>query len=488
MMRSTCLALLMLGGLLLGASGPAADPEKKGSGTPPVPEDGPKVIRLAAQARRLPLNVMAHSLLLDSADQVNGNAAPLWIRAGMAARSVRYKWTQAEWNWESPDTTPLTKLPRKPIKDLLDQHATALRLAEQAALRTRCDWDHPPVTIQTLGDLPFDDIQMNRQITQLISLRCRLELAEGRLDDARRSLRIGLRLARQVGHSDTLVQDLVGIALAQIMLGRIDEWIALPGSPNLYWALTELPRPLVGVHRSIRSELNMIYHSFPSLRELKSRKLDASEAQTLVKKVFQAFAKLGGEDDPTPWKIDLATTALALKYYPVARKGLIARGRSEKEVEALPVVQAVVLDYLEEYDRVRDEFLKWLAVPGHQGFAELARVEQVERKKGRDNGNVVITLLMPALVKAYGAQLRLERNVAGLRAAEALRLHVARHGKPPAKWADLTEVPAPIDPYTGRGFDAWYSVKDGKAILEIPPPPGESKRLGKRYEITFTDR
>ena len=31
------------------------------------------------------------------------------------------------------------------------------------------------------------------------------------------------------------------------MLARLEELVARPGAPNLYWALTALPRPLVGL-------------------------------------------------------------------------------------------------------------------------------------------------------------------------------------------------------------------------------------------------
>ena len=78
---------------------------------------------------------------------------------------------------------------------------------------------------------------------------------------------------------------------------------------------------------------------------------------------------------------------------------------------------------------------------------------------------------------------RLDRLIASLRAAEALRQHVADHGKPPATWADLKGVPAPIDPYTGKGFDAFYKVVDGKGILKVPPMAGMPATLGRRYEV-----
>jgi tetratricopeptide (TPR) repeat protein len=430
----------------------------------------------------------------DELDQTAGNAAPMWIRSGMSARGVRHKWTPAEDKWlghnESEGGTALKNLPRKDVKQLLDKYDQALRLAEKASLRKRCDWEHPPLTVQTINDIPFEDIQLLRELIRVVSLRCRLELAEGRYEDAMKSLRVGVTMARQVGDSEFMIQDLVAVALGSIMIGRVEEWMQIPGSPNLYWALSELPRPLVEVRRSIKSELNTIYRSFPEIRELKSKKLSNDEARALVEKLLVTFYRSHGEAAPD-WKVKVGITALTLKYYPVAKKALIACGRSEKEVESLPSIQAVALYCLEEYDRKRDEIGKLLALPLWQGYPEMEKLAHLERGKKPDEGNVpvgLLQLLVPALVKVFHAQVRTERYIDSLRAAEALRLYIAKHGKAPARWSDITEVPLPIDPYTGKGFDAWYSVKGGKAILDVPPLPGQTARLGRRFEFDLQKR
>ena len=93
----------------------------------------------------------------------------------------------------------------------------------------------PPPTIQNLQDLPFDEIQTCREIANLLQLRCRLELSDGKFDDAVVTLQSGFALARHLGDADTLIQDLVGIAIAAIMFNRVEEMMQIPGSPNLFW-------------------------------------------------------------------------------------------------------------------------------------------------------------------------------------------------------------------------------------------------------------
>ncbi len=96
--------------------------------------------------------------------------------------------------------------------------------------------------------------------------------------------------------------------------------------------------------------------------------------------------------------------------------------------------------------------------------------------------NPLVGLLLPAVSKVIKAQLRLEWHIAGLRNAEALRMYAAGHnGQPPQKLADITEVPLPLDPFTGRDFEASYSLKNGKGTLELLRT---SVLMGRRYELT----
>jgi hypothetical protein len=456
MIRPVLLMALLAGGLGLSTQA-AAQP----AGPALIP-----VVHLAPQASKPPARALAHRLLPDPVDVVDGNAAPLWIRAGQAARDVRHKWTEKQWQWTHTTGMPLNKLPRQEVAAVLAKHSTALQLADLAALRKRCDWGHLPLTVQNLPLFALGEVQSMREVANLINLRCRLALAEGKFDEARRSLVTGLTLARHVGQGETVIGDLVGIALAAIMLGRVEEWLQMPGSPNLYWPLTELPRPLIDARRSMRRELGTLYRSFPQVRRFKEKKLAADEAKVLVEEIFTVLCGFGEDAQVPGWTKKLRPTALALTYYAPARKALIAAGRPAKEVDAMPSLQVVVLAMIEETDRITDEVVKWLAVPTWQGFEPLLKVEKEYSKKAKKDSNPLIALLLPSLIKVLHAQLRLERQVAGLRGAEALRQYAASHaGKAPAKWADLTALPGPIDPFTGSWRDAEEAAMIRSAVL-----------------------
>ena len=144
-----------------------------------------------------------------------GNAAPIWLRASQTAREVNKK---LNYDWLG---TPLKDLPKEELRERLASYGPALRFAEQAARRRTCDWETPPFN-PVHWDFPYSELQSCRELAQLLSIRCRLALSEGDFDTAAHSLRLGLALARHLGEGDTIIQSLVGIAIAAVMFADIE--------------------------------------------------------------------------------------------------------------------------------------------------------------------------------------------------------------------------------------------------------------------------
>jgi hypothetical protein len=483
-------AALLIGGLLALAGARGQEPPAKGDPPPAAPAGPPApVIRLAPQAGGPPPRALRYALLPDALDLTPGNAAPLWVRAADAARRVKRRLGDKEYRWLSPAETPLKGFPAAEVREFLAPYQAALRHADQAARRDRCDWELPPVTIQTVNtDLPLDEIQGSREVANLLQLRCRLELSEGKFDDAVHTLQTGFALARHLGEGDTLIQSLVGCAVATVMLGRVEEWVQIPGSPNLYWPLTALPAPFVDVRRTVRVELGTVYRSFPALRELGRARDFTPLSRAEVERITEGLLKswdiyAGGQGTGPDWPKRMGVAALAVKYYPDAKRYLLEHGARPEQVEAMPAVQAVLLYYLDQYNRRRDDVLAWMNLPPWQAREGLGRNFRESVRAARDSGNVLLALLMPAVERAHEAGVRVDRQIAVLRCAEALRLYAAAHeGAPPAKLADVP-VPLPLDPVTGQGFDGFYRTEDGKAVLEMPPMPAGPANTGRRFEL-----
>jgi hypothetical protein len=479
--------------LLVGASAlAAADP----------PADQPAaqfpVVKLAVKPGPAEPRTLKYTLLPDPLDLTPGNAAPMWTRAGESASAKMRDLSQGPNKVVAPKGTPLDATARAgdkpvPLKDLdkdeirayLAHFATALRLADQAARYDHCDWQMPPLTMQDIADFPLDDIQHLRTVAGLLSTRYLLELSEGRFDDALRTLQTGFALARDVGQGDTLIQDLVGIAIGAIMFGHVQQWEEQPGSPNLFWALTDLPAPLVNPAHAMRMEMTTLYRTFPALRQVLNRSdkglMTEEETNRVVSELYKEWGRLIGQDVPE-WQQKLAAAALILKTHPDAKKFLKERGWSDEKLEAMPAAQAVLLYFVQQNDEIKDDFLKWTNVPPWQALPGMAETEKRLRVVAADNP--IIRLLLPAVQKVYEARVRIEHTADYLRCAEAIRLYAQTHdGKPPAKLEDV-KLPLPTDPYTGEGYGKFYKVEaDGTAVFEVPPPPNMPPSLGRRFEL-----
>jgi hypothetical protein len=446
--------------------------------------DKPRLIRLAPAAKAPNNRLLKYQLYPDALDLTPGNAATIWMRASRAAAS-KPKMLEEESKWLSADDTPLADFPKDKARAFLAKYANTLRLADEASRKDHCDWELPPLTVQNMGSFSLDEIQSCREIANLLSLQCRLELSEGKFDQAIHTLQTGFALARHSGQGDTLIQNLVGVAIASVMLSRVEELIQLPDAPNLYWALTTLPSPFIDMRPAMNAELNTIYRSFPQLRKLDDLDMPPTELEKSVNSILDDFTKCGGGGLGSAAEAKLTLTAIVLKTYPDAKRWLIAQGHKEDKVAALPALQ-VVLDYqLDQYNALRDEVLAGCSLPPWQARAALDQVEKkVRGYRAEGVINPFVLLLMPSIVKVHESDTRFQRTIAVLRAAEALRWYAGAHdGKVPDRWADMADLPTVIDPMTGRGFDVFYQVKDATAILEIPPMPHLPAVAGRRFEL-----
>ena len=60
-------------------------------------------------------------------------------------------------------------------------------------------------------------------------------MAQGHYDKAAYSMQTALGLARNLVEGPTLISDLVGIAIAGVVLEQVQTMIQQPDAPNLYW-------------------------------------------------------------------------------------------------------------------------------------------------------------------------------------------------------------------------------------------------------------
>ncbi|HEY7326729.1 MAG TPA: hypothetical protein VH592_03755 [Gemmataceae bacterium] len=440
-------------------------------------------IKLTLSPAAAPSPALKYLLLPELIDQTPGNAALEYYRAFSPEwwGNIRQQKT-----WETIDKalqTPLEKFPRKDL-GWLDNNRM-LEQVDRAARREFVDWGMGERLRREGYELLLPDVQSLRQISALLAARARLEIAESRFDKALYTLQTGLALAHHVGDGVILIQDLVGMAVAQQTLAQVEELIQRPSSPNLYWALTQLPRPFFDIRKALQGEKLGMYATIPELRSLENTPLTPEQQQRLLQ-------FLGGGMDalsygrPPNWNNQLVGMFLVARAYPESKQALIAEGRKAEEVEALPTLQVVLIHSLHQYQRLQDDEFKCASLPYWEAQPQMDRATRRFRQARQRLEAIPFIEFLPAIQKVIATAVRTDRRIAVLRCIEAIRIYGASHGaKLPPSLDAIREVPIPIDPMTGKAFV--YRVSGERAVLLGPPLSGEQANSPNslRYELTF---
>ena len=383
------------------------------------PKDDPLdriTFKLTTTPAAAPVPARKYEFRVRLPDKLPGNAAldyyraallvPDWPRDPKESETLHAKLV----GWEE---MPIAELPVAEVTAYLDTFAGGFEALDAAVRRASLDW-RQGVPLSTTGfDTPFWESAKFRGIGRLNGLRVRRDLARGDFDAAISAVRSGFRLSQAVGEGPVLLNVLVGTAIGHVTVGHARQIIGHPGSPNLYWALSSLPLPVI---------------------------------------------------DPRP----------ALEGEEVyAERGYRAQGPFPK-------------DAADGYRGFMHDVRRTFALPYPRATAEWDNIAERERERSKARGEPPEkghAAVVPFMRKCYSTLARLDRHMAGLTAVETVRLHAAgAKGTPPTALADVTAVPVPPDPFTGRPFE-YAANPDGFKIIapEDPNSPGS----GFRYEVTF---
>jgi hypothetical protein len=448
---------LTLAALLTLAAGPAAAQQAP-------------TVRLRCEPAAIPVPALKYYLLPQLRDRQRGNALLLYYRAFSPEWQKHRSTAGFLEKVADANARPLRDLKRAEVDTLVGGfYAGILREVDRGARRSYCDWELTQRLREDGIGLNLPDVQAFRETATLLKLRARQELLAGRFDQAARTIQTGLAVARHVAEGPTLIHSLVAAAVASTILSVVDDWVERPGAPNLYWALTDLPRPLLSIRAGIEGERVTMDWLFPGYREA----LDDPGASPPAGSRWSIVPLLAGLDNLEGPNRTLGPLLAALKTYPRAKRFLRRQGFSAAAVEAMPAVQAVFLYEVHRYDVAYDDLRKWVSLPYAEAAPQVRKAIERERERSKREALPFLSgMLLPAVNRVLAAPARVERKVAALRCVEALRLHAAAHdGKLPAGLDVITEVPVPLDPFTGKPFE--YHLQENKATLTGPPPAGE---------------
>jgi len=399
------------------------------------------VVRLIIRPMPAPTPALKYQLLPEVRELNPGNPAQNYLKCFAEQQGFFYGKGAAS-ERASYLAMPLAELPADKLRDY---GGNALRQADWAARLDTPDWQvlqH----VQSDGlDLLLPELEPLRVLATALQVRFRGEVAGRRFDDALRAAKTMFALARHLGEYPAEAANLAGLSIADQALDTLQEMIQQPGCPNLYWALTDLPCPLVELRKGLQGNRAVVAADLRPLRDdVPMTEAELEKAVGRLSGVINFGRQQAGEP-PRSLRTALAARIGDAERVRAARGRLVVAGGKEELIAKFPPLQVVLLDEKREYEVQRDE----------------------RNRAPRSDG--LFADLLPDILKIRQALGRLEQRIALLRHVEALRQYAAAHdGQLPAKLAETT-VPLPDDPFTAKPFA--YKVEAATAHLG-------------RYEVT----
>ncbi len=443
-----CCAALSFAVLPCWADEPAASPET--------------LIRLTVQPAASPKPALRYLLLPQLKEMNPGNPIQNYLKC-FAEQQKFFFDKEAFERREKLLAMPLRELP---ARDLLDYGGLALRQADWAARLDNPDWQ---ILLNLKAEgiyLMIPDVQEFRSLANALKVRLRAEVALGRFDDALRTTKTIFALARHLGEHPTFVGNLFGFAAATAAVGPLEEMLEQPGCPNLYWALTHLPHPLVRVDRGAEGErIGILQWMF---RDLDDR---APMSADRLDRLIPSMDKLLRTEFPDKLgkglRVWLDERIKDEGLVRAARRRLVEVGLPEAQVRLFPADQVILLDEKRELEVRFDDAMKTINLPVWQAEAVGSQYKRTSAPA------LFADSFVPVVDKVLRMRGRLDQRIGLLRHVEALRLYAAEHdGALPANLSEIS-LPLPDDPFTGKPFR--YEVAGNTAHLRGTPPAGMEK-------------
>ncbi|MCA9259763.1 MAG: hypothetical protein KDA61_11210, partial [Planctomycetales bacterium] len=421
------------------------------------------VYQMTVNAAPEPVPALRYHLTVRESEMKHGNAAVYYLRGIPEGNDPERVFERLQKDFPEDDVhgrqgpgwysveRPLASLDRKKLAEAsrgFDRLYDSFVLP--GSMRRDCDWGHGQIFEMSGPDIYaflLPDVQTMRNFSRALMLRARAAIARGDYDAAVETLRVNYQLGRHVGESPFLVSSLVGIAITSMSNAIMVDLISAKDSPNLYWALSELPDPLVNVRKATQIEMDLGARVVPVLQKAETAEHAPEEWSRLLAEDFKQLTKL--LDSQQMWEelIPYTTAGAALVMYPPAKQRLLESGMDAARVEAMPVGQVLAIDAAREYRKRADGMEKWYYVPWREArVRQRAQFESdlAESRLSGGFGVLLADLLLPAVESARTAEIRVAWQIGGLRTVEALRMHAAATGQFPERLQDVKIVPLPV--------------------------------------------
>jgi hypothetical protein len=428
-------------------------------------------LELSAQGVARP--ELQYALLPRAIDLEHGNAAVKYQAAAAELPVLTDEEVRLVQDLGSDVPLQLLEQYRLQMAPIFDKCSQSLRLLRQGARMDSVNWE-TNISRDGINAL-IPSLPKFRRLVNILQTQIRLDILRHDWDGARDKLQTGYMLARHLGEGETLVESLVGVTIALRMNSEVEEWVAEPGSPNLYWPLSNIPTPFNDFHRATSSEQSFAFASIPELREMRNGRFSIELWNGMVRHLDA----MSGSSSELVSKASGPLFGVAV--YPEAKRYLRERGMPAAAIEKMPVAEVVGRYFIQSYEEESDGLFKWIGLPAAQSLAGLAAWDRdFQQRAAAGKVNLLARLMLPALSRAVQIHTRLDRQFAALRIIEEIRAYVAEKGRFPDS-LQAVSLPLPVDPL-GIGFQYRADSAGTTAVLEAAAADGADR---VHYELTL---
>jgi hypothetical protein len=404
-------------------------------------------------------------LLTDPREQLAGNSAFLYADAAATLNDTINKETgdalEAYWAGNLDRFDSLADVVEKSKVYVNSTVNDTFDLLAVAAKRADYEWDS---SFREQGGLTLiPHIVGERKLIDLINVRALRQIRAGKLDDAAATIRLGFELGRKCGREQLLLCGLVGSAIIERSAKVTAELMKEPLSPNLYWALAGLPRPMVSFQNAMFGEFADLRATFPELRTGRPQDVSAEGWHHIFAMFADMLPNRQTQTEQMTQAIPQARDWYARTY-----------GMSADQVDRLDTFKVVATYWFSQGEYLRLRMYTLTALPDPVMISEGEKFDRdLKQMMASEPANPFlesIPLAVPKLVERF---IKEDRMLAALTDVEAIRSYAAANGgKLPAHLEDITDTPAVENPRTGRQFG--FEVEGDKATLSDPEPADDA--------------
>ncbi len=321
------------------------------------------------------------------------------------------------------------------------------------------------------------EAQVARDLARLLKYRAIECLQQRDFEGAIQNIRTGYQLSTLLRKGETLVQQLVGIAIERLMQECVVETIKTPGSPNLYWALASIPHS-ESMRRSIEIETEIFGRLFSIFDQPEDQHWDRETWQSKWRESIRELEVLQEMNLPAQ-RLALASLIASESTSGLndVKNRLQASGINSKVLETMFPEQILAIDTQQELRRQAERISRTFYLPYAEsralGIADEANFTAWAQDKNRSVAKTVASLLFPAVLSARRAEVRHLAIHNRLMAVEAIRAYAASNGgQLPPDLSALVASPVADDPISNKPIVYSVANEGGvpTATLEIEDP------------------